>query len=159
MEKRRGPNSVNWDALKAEWLQGDESLNKFRIRYRLAPAHFYQKVDEYGWEKSREIINKKAIAKIENTQAGLLAREWKQEIDLLNAAKSEVVRALNKSRDSGKTLNYQELSNLFTALDKAVKTKSFINGGPTERIESRNIHVAIVDWMAKDFSEGQEGNK
>lgn len=59
----RGPGSVDWHRLKAEYLSTQISLNKLREKNGLAFASFFKKVK--GWNKEKAALQKKAIKRVE----------------------------------------------------------------------------------------------
>lgn len=58
----RGPGSVDWHKIKAEFLSTQVSLNALRQRYDLAQAFFFKKTK--GWHAEKAALQAKAIGNL-----------------------------------------------------------------------------------------------
>lgn len=58
----RGPGSVDWHKIKAEFLSTQISLNALRQKYDLAQAYFFKKTK--GWHAEKAALQVKAIGNL-----------------------------------------------------------------------------------------------
>ena len=147
---------TRWDyaALKAEWLQGEETLKAFAARKGItAEGTFYRKVKEYGWAEARERIRSAALAKIEATTVKKYAAEWERQMKLWTRVEDLADSIMTRREEF---IDGSELAQLTAALDRALKSQRLIRGESTENVETKNYHLAIVQ-MLKDMGGGPPG--
>lgn len=143
----------DWNALKIEWLQTNESPFAFQRRKGIKnDTKFYKHVNEDGWWEARDEINKRAVEIAQDKLVKITAKKWGDYKQLFNAGKSQAAKILSDTVKDGKmvrTLTTLELSQLVGAVDKMLKAESFMEGGPTERVETANFHMMNVDLIGK----------
>lgn len=143
----------DWPALKMEWLASNESLNAFRVRKDIRNiGDFYQRVEADSWVDAKEEIRSRAAARVENSLVKDTAKRWGDYRKLFEASKAQVAQIFNSTVKDGKIVRPMtplELAQLVGAVDRMLKAESFMDGGPSERIETRNINLDMVDLIEK----------
>jgi hypothetical protein len=139
----------DWAALKAEWLTSKETLNTFRIRHKITSRNwFYAQVEAKGWVEDKLAIEKKALAKLGDAQADLLAQDWTRQLKLWRAVENQAAAILRRFTEEDGTprgMDAQELTQLASALEKALKCQKLIKGEPTgDQPIMQNFHLAVV---------------
>lgn len=157
---KRPPRDHDWDALKVEWLQGDDTLNEFRIKKDIDRAFFYRMVSAQGWKEEREAIRKKALEKAENKITAELAKRWvrygKVNDDLLAIAQRIVDDTKDEEGNIQQPIEPIELKHLADTVETTLKSHRLLHGEPTEihKTETPNIHVQVVQ-VIKALKAGQ----
>ena len=135
----------NWDALKAEWLQTDLSLNQFRIGKDIAKAVFYPHVEKGKWTETKRKNAERTLNKINTKVVNAQADKWEDYRELYKDVKKQLKRIVGKfGEDEDKTIPIRDLKDIAETLGKLTSGLSFLDGGPTARIETRNLHGDIV---------------
>lgn len=146
---KRLPKSLDWTALRAEFLAGGESLNAFRLRHGLNRNWFYAKAQ--GWESERAKIRERAVKKSEARVGDFYAAFARETRDLLRGLLRHAKEFLALA-DGGRTvLPPMEIATLGRAVSEALKAAHLLEGKPTEsftiRPERGDLNRRLVDLL------------
>lgn len=154
---------IDWAALKAEWLQSDETLHAFQVRKRLGERNFYRVAKRDGWTAAREEIGKMAGRRIEQKLARETADKWFAHRELFRGAHSHAAAILKKSLGSNgevlKPLSPAELLQLVTAIQKMGQAEAFMSGEATDhlKVSGQMAHAHLVAGLMGAFHKGDPG--
>lgn len=132
------PKTHDWNALKAEFLSGQETLNEFRIRHKMGASWFYMKAAD--WAEARDRIGKEAVKKAEGKLADYYGSYIEQTRKLLASINNQIAAALQQTiivdEKSGERkiapMDADKLSSMSHAISANVKTLRLIEGKSTE---------------------------
>jgi len=145
----------DWPALKAEWLQGNESLNQFRIRKGIGNQNiFYARVSEDGWVEAKERIIRTALEKTEAAVAEKYGQEWDRQMKLWSAVEGLAGRIMTRKAES---MDSNELAQLTAAIERALKAQRLILGQSTDNMAVKNYHMSIVQMLKEIKGEEIQG--
>ena len=139
----RLPKTVNWEALKVEWLQSDETLNKFRLRKGLSNNHFYDAVNKQKWVEQKRQPGEKTTEKVMEKVSKQQVEEWVNQKKLWHGVEVIAAKILTKYNNGELAQNPHDLSALTCAIERSLKSRKLILGEATETIESRNLYMGI----------------
>jgi len=149
----------DWGLLKIEWLQSTESLNQFRARKGIAHCWFYRKVQQGKWREAKDRIQENSMRTLEKTAARAISDKWKDYRKIWTGAKAQAFSILRKTFDNEghvtRPLSTAELAQLVKAMFQVLQGESFISGGPTERVENRNLHLDVVN-LIQEIEKGND---
>lgn len=138
----------DWEALKSEWLQSKETMNKFRMRHGIDQALFYRTTKRLGWKKEKQKLDKNALQKITNRLVNERVKDWTQyrsaQNGLMESVQDIIQRTRNASGKITRSMKTSDVRQLASALKDLTQNQSFMDGGPTERSESKNLHMEMV---------------
>ena len=156
----RQPKSIDWPRLKIEWLNSDETLNQFRLRHKFPESYFYQTVKKVGWENAKTKILQRAEQKVANGLVKSTAKDWSQyhkvQNNLIKVIASVLEGVMDEHGEVRGDLPPEEIKRIASAFKDATVNKSFLEGGPTERVEQKSLHYEIVQ-MIKEAEEAKNG--
>lgn len=143
---------IDWDGLKVEWLAGSETLNAFRLRKKISSTgHFYRVVEENGWEAARERIRKTAAQRTEGRLVTETVKNWDQYRRLMADCRARAEKILKRTQKGDEDLTPLELQQLVASIEKLLKSESFLDGGPSERVENpataTPTHAQVVELL------------
>lgn len=131
VKKKRGvPGSLDWDALKADFMQGNETLREFHLRHKLAASWFYGKAGTWADERS-EIRNKAVIKSTEQQAVRHYSKVLKHVEDSELALVANCKAILSRSIVDGrvvKPLSTSDLLRLSISIEKILKTSRLGEG-------------------------------
>lgn len=160
MAKSRGINKRHdWDALKAEFICGFESLAAFAARKGITSYMVYAKADDAGWVQARQEVKEKAMDEAKSHAVTVVAERWKKQLSLWEAVEAHAAQLLRKGVQDGKIvmpMEPGELAQLTSALDRALKSQRLIWGESTENVVTKNLHVEMVKML--EDQKGGESN-
>lgn len=147
---------INWLALKADFIQSNETLFQFLQRHGIKNEQwFYRMARKYGFREAQEASRIKAVEKVSDSTARKYAVEWERQMKLWRAVESVAARILNEMAEKRpQRMDASKLANLTAALERALKSQRLVLGESTENVNSRNYHMAIVQAL-KDVESGQ----
>lgn len=154
MHKRRPKRHLDWPALKTEWLQGNDTLNKFRERYKIGTNVFYPHVEKEKWNEAKADILRRAEAKAATIAVNTKVKEWERQINLWQAVEGIAARLMTRRQD---TMNAGELAALSAAIERALKSQKLILGQSTENVESKSLSMSILK-IIEHAENGTENN-
>lgn len=140
---KRG-KGYDWDALFVDFAAGNLTVQQFGKSRGMSEINTYAQARRYRWRERRKELNarayQKALDKIGDRKAINFAKHHKANNRLLKFLQRRLKDAGDKGMDAA------EIKTLSDALEKIMKNKSFMEGGPTDRIESKslNLHIDIV---------------
>jgi len=150
-------SKYDWEALKAEWLQSNESLNQFRIRKKIGNAKsFYHHTNVDQWTDLKKKIATQVTKKIVDKQVKQNVIDWSKYEKAQDGIMAQIYALINKTTKDGKVdkaMPARDVAQLSQALNNLSKNKSFMNGGPTERIDQRTLHADLTDDLNKRLEE------
>lgn len=134
-----------------EWLNSDETLNQFKERHSIGDGHFYMMIKRHHWEKAKEKIFRKAEEKVTNGLVKSTAKDWSQyhkvQNNLIKVIASVLEGVMDEHGEVRGDLPPEEIKRISSAFKDATANKSFLEGGPTERIEQKSLHYEIVQMI------------
>lgn len=149
--KRAAASRYDWDALKLEFLQGNESLNEFRLRHKLNKNNFYGRAG--AWPDERAAVRAKALGQVQEKMSDKLAHHWEQYTRLFDAIKVHAAMILqSKKNEKGEPVPMDplDLSRVASSLESALKGDRLIYGEPTEITKETgfpNVHIQTVQLL------------
>lgn len=84
---------VDWDKIKAEYLQGDMSQRKLAEKYNVSYSTLRDRANNEEWAKKREEIRSKAVAKSEQE----IVSQRAEDIKLLDRSRTLLIKKLAKA--------------------------------------------------------------
>jgi hypothetical protein len=150
---RAKKRTLNWPALKAEWLAGNETLNQFRKRYRISGSNFYYLIHKQGWIEAKEEVLKRAEAKAATIAVNTKVKEWQRQMNLWQAVEGIAARIMSRRAES---MNAGELAALTSAIERALKSQKLILGQSTENVESHTLSMTILKLIEKVENDGAD---
>lgn len=153
------PRTIDWVAVKAEFMAGNESFNKFRLRHKFGLTWFSKMAK--GWLAERNNLRLEAFKEVQIVRKEELKDEYSKFADaakkLIFRTTQEIEAVYERTFDKdGKrigVLGPDKITNLSNALSTAIKSFRLIEGKSTENVETRNLHLAAVAIL-----EGIDGN-
>lgn len=150
-----GRSRINWEALKAEFLVGEETLNQFRLRHGLNKNHFYDKAQT--WPEDRGRIREKALKKVEKELETYYAGFVVETKDLLTSVNAHLKKLIKGSLKDGEVvaaIPVDELKKMSESISVNLKTVRLMSDKSTENLSTKNYHLAITQMLA-DREKGQ----
>jgi hypothetical protein len=131
----------NWPALRAEWLSGNESLTAFKMRHGIThSARWMSETAE--WKQAKAAIVSNAEAQTGDAITKQLVKRWGVYRELLDDCLTQAKTLSKKKKPTP-----AQLSQLSTAIEKLLKSDSFLHGGPTERVENKGDQPVTHSMM------------
>lgn len=122
----------DWSALMYEWARGQETLEAFRRRHRLATAHFSRVVKKMNWRVLREQLRAEAIEKAQPRIVADIARRYSFQEKQWLTVEGIIARALKKIATADNlSLSPELLESLTRSLERTLKARKLIVNEPT----------------------------
>jgi hypothetical protein len=144
--------SVNWPAMKAEFMSWEGSLDAFRKHKGIVNAgNFYQKARKFRFAEDRQEIANKSLIKVQKHHIAKYAAHWKKQFKLWEKVEDAADNILTRKQDK---IEADELSLLSNAIEKALKSQKLILGEKTgDETGNVNIHLAIANFVEAQKNE------
>lgn len=150
-EKKRGRPRVNRHNPYYEWepdfVSCELSIREFGHSKGLTETRLgglYTHVRENKWLEKRERYFQKAREKFMDKAPETLANKWVEQRRLVSDLHKQLARASKKLKDEeDKEAIAEIVKKIADSLDTLVKTESFMDGGPTERTENKNLNLHV----------------
>lgn len=153
----------DWDELRTEWLSGNESLETFRKRKGLSTRHFWQTTKKQGWLEARQDVSKRVVKKVEASIINNRVDRWNKCLRLLDALHAQayaiVKQTINEKGSIVNPMTPQEQKAQADAIKTLIQVESLITGGPTERIESKNLNINVLSAAVDLIERGGDDNQ
>lgn len=149
--------TYDWPAMKAEWISSNETLNQFRIRKGMSAEWFYKVVRKQKWVEEKNKIKYKAIENYQEKAVQDQVDKWEKyrgiQSKLLKCVESVLDSVMDENGEVKGDLPPEEIRRLSAAFKELTQNQSFMDGGPTERVESKNAHLILVQAI-KEAEQG-----
>jgi hypothetical protein len=152
MFKGQKKRHIDWPALKAEWLSGNDSLNHFREKHKIHLNVFYPNIEKGKWREAKDEIMKRAEARAATIAVNTRVEEWKRQMNLWQAVEGIAAQIMTRRREN---MNAGELAALTSAIERALKSQKLILGESTENVESRSLSMTILKLIEKVENDGR----
>jgi len=141
-----------------EWVVSNKNFKQFAAEKKISNVTLWRWAKKNNWEQRRnDIISEGRESALEVTSDVVkekFIRHIKANEDLLDLVEKKIAH-------EGEDLDVDEIGKLASALDKITKNKSFMTGGPTERIDNRSVslHADIVHIVEERRRERNPGTE
>lgn len=133
-------------ALKADFMAGGLTPQAFREKHKLPVAFSYKIM--HGWQQEREAMSQRALVKATEKFEKDLEIQWGDYLraneGLLNQILLALRKYVNPQTGEAKDMPASDVRAFASAIKDLIQNRSFMRGGPTERIETANIHAILV---------------
>jgi hypothetical protein len=141
-----------------EFISSDKSINEFALTHGFDENNvkaFYRYVKINKWEERRKAFFDKAYEKFMAKAPDAMADNWLEYRGALSRVYRQIMRKVEAAEMAEvKSVPIRDLREIAETLATLSKTKSFIEGGPTDRTESKslsvNIHANIADEIERE---------
>lgn len=144
----------NLDEIKKQFISSNASIMDLSRKYKLSSREYYSLVrfsHREGWRIDRKQYRANVNKKIIDQLPQVMADKWSKQRESVLLAHEGLLATLKKYQDqkTGKMrpIPPHQVRIIIDAVESAVKTISFMDGGPTERTEGKslNIYVDLMD--------------
>lgn len=153
-----GLKKHDWGQLELEWLTFEGSLKAFMISKNIKnEADFYRHAKKRNWASKKASVREQSTKKLQEKLATQISNQeidrWKEHRQIFRAAKAQgyalIKKTLNDQGQVVEPMSASELKSLIEAFKSLAQAESFIDGGPSERVDNRNvnIHVQVLESL------------
>jgi hypothetical protein len=130
-----------------EFISSDKSINEFALTHGFDENNvkaFYRYVKINKWEERRKAFFDKAYEKFMAKAPDAMADNWLEYRGAVSRVYRQIMRKVEAAETAAvKSVPIRDLREIAETLSTLTKTKSFIDGGPTERKENKNLNVNL----------------
>lgn len=154
-KKNRKPRRIiDWFEVKRDFISGTDTLTNVLNKHNIIFSGPNVQNHTRGWVEERKALHNKILEKIKSKFVTHNVKKWDKQIKLWLKVESVAKDLLEKKVDDKSDISAKDLANISIAIERALKGQRLIAGESTENLETKSMHLQIIE-LSKKIERGE----